>query len=110
MKDWQFEGKSMVVAAGELKSMKIPAPDVAFLDKKFVLVSGTAIDNVSVMVGCGRVNIDICDFTTATYNLVRTAGTDHIIEIPMPCASIAITVDNSAGGSDVNVHFYGGSA
>ena len=109
MKDNQFEGKSLKVAAGTMGVLKLAASDIAFLDKKYVIVSGIAIAKVSVLVGIGETNIDLTDFNAAG-QLVMTSGTVHIINVPMPTNNLAVSVDNTAGQGTVYVMFYGGSA
>lgn len=106
MKDFQFAGKSFLVEAGAKKSFVVPADEVAFMDKKFVAVSGTALSNIGVFVGLGKTNLNL----TLHSKYVSSSGNTHIIEIPMPTNNLTITIDNSSGSLDVNVMYYGGSA
>lgn len=112
--DFQYESKNLVVPAGQKGVLRIPSPDVAFLDKKYFLVSGIALSKVEVLAGCGNTNINLADFTDVTKGkLTMTANstaTDHIIQIPFPTNNLVITIDNSAGATEVSACFYGGSA
>lgn len=105
-KDFQYDSRSLVVAVGATGTLRIPAPDVAFLDKKYIVVNGTAITNVEVLVGCGEANVNITTFTTFT----SSTGNTHIINIPMPTNNLVVNINNTAGSVPVNVSFYGGSA
>ena len=114
MKDFQYESKALTVAAGTQGSMRIPSPDVAWLDKKYFVVSGIALNKVEVLVGCGETNIDLASFTDAAKGKLtmtsNVTATDHIINVPMQTNNLVITVDNTQGQTPVYVSFYGGSA
>lgn len=110
MKDFQYEGAMMTVKPGEKKVLRIPPQDVAFLDKKYVLVTGTSdLSNIEVLIGVGETNINLVEFPDLI--ITNSPNTDsHIINIPIPTNNLTIVVNNTSERNNINVAFYGGSA